>query len=121
MTRLALVQNSTNSLSDSNATLGSHNSMTLMIDSSPLNSMTRAPMIPISAASSAIDMVGFNPLLDSLSHLPFSSPGMWVTSLTSTSAAMHNNVQTIAAFVTMEPLGRSPCLQHLDIVKIGRR
>ena len=82
--------------------------------------MTRAPVIPISAASSAIDMIRFSPLLDNLSHLPFTSPGIWVTSMTSTSAAMHNNVQTIAAFVTMEPLGRS-VMAYVSAVTLSPR
>lgn len=107
MTRLALVQNSTNSPSDFNIILGSHSSLIPMIDSSPFISMTRAPTISMSAASSTPDISGFNPLLDDLSHLSFASPRIWVTSFTLISAAMHSNVQTIAAFVTMDPRGRS--------------
>jgi hypothetical protein len=120
MTCLALVQNSTNSPSDFNVVLGSHSSIIPMIALSSFISTTRAPVIPISAASSTTDISGFSPLLDILSHLSFSSPGIWVTSLTLISAAMHSNVHTIAAFVTMDPRGRS-LIAHVSAVTLSPR
>jgi hypothetical protein len=78
-----------------------------MISVSLEMSIYRAPVMPRFEACCRTVVVGCRPLLDNWSQLSFCSSGIWVVSLTSTSAATHRRVHIIAAFVTMLPLGRS--------------
>jgi hypothetical protein len=117
---LAAVQNSENLRSALMLSSGLHRASRSMISASPGMSTTRAPVMPRFAACSRTVVVGLRPLLDSWSQLSFCSPGMWVVSHTSTSAATHSSVHIIAALVTMLPLGRS-VRAHVRAVMLSPR
>ena len=87
---------------------------------SPSISTTSTPRTPIASASSRIDVAGVRPLLDSWSHLLLSVPAMCVTSFTSTPAAIQSREKTIAALVTLSPLGLS-VMAHVKAVTLSPR
>jgi hypothetical protein len=104
-------QNVMNCASESTTAAGSQHNNRSRTHWLPSISTSRAPVSPIAAASSNTDISELGLLLDSLSQLSLRTPGMWVTAVMWTSAAMHVSVHAIAALVTNTPRGLSVIAQ----------